>query len=177
MLILAFFLATIALFLQAVIFPGVSFLTFSPWIALAILKSKRSDDLWKTLWLTSLVGAFNDLFSDHPLGLHAISYCLSSLLLFRLKNHFLYDRPLHLGLFTALISFLSTQFQLFFLFLFDRRVPFTGKWAIGDWFGMPIADGLFACIWFAGPLFLFSKANRAWIVFWIKKNLFLTSHR
>lgn len=175
MLVFAFILAAIALFLQGVIFPGISFLTFAPWIALVILKSKRSTHLWKTLWLASLAGVFTDLFSDHPMGLHAISYCLCSLFLFRLKNHFLYEKPLHLSLFTTLVSFVSTQLQLFFLFLFDRRVPFTGKWAISDWFGMPVADGIFAWICFAGPLFLFSKANRLWIIFWIKKNLSPTS--
>jgi len=176
MLVFAFFLATLAFFLQAAIFPQMSFLAFSPWIALTILKSQRSSSLWKTLWLTSLAGVFTDLFSDHPMGLHAITYCLSSLFLFRFKNHFLYDRVLHLGLFTTLVSFISTQLQLFFLFLFDRRVPFTGKWALSDWLGMPIADGIFACLWFAGPLILFSKGNRLWIKFWIKKNLSLSSH-
>lgn len=175
MLIFAFFLSTIALFLQAVIFPSFSFFAFAPWIALVILQTNHSTHLWKILWLTSLAGVFTDLFSDHPIGLHAITYCLCSLFLFRFRNHFLFDRPLHLGLFTTLVSFISTHLQLFFLFLFDRRVPFSGKWALSDGLGMPIADGLFACIWFVGPLFLFSKANRLWMLFWIKKNLSLTS--
>lgn len=168
-LIFGFILSSIMLLVQTVIFPGVSFLPFAPWIALVILKASKSSELPRTLWLTSLAGVFTDLFSDHPIGLYAIVYCLSSLFLFRIRTHFLHEKILHLSIFTMLISFVSTQLQLFFLFLFDRRVPITGKWAISDWFGMPLVDGLFACIWFAGPLFLLSKANRIWVLFWLKK--------
>jgi cell shape-determining protein MreD len=171
MLIFAFFLSALALFLQAVIVPGISFLPFSCWLSLIILKSKKSTDLWKILWLASLAGLFTDLFSDHPFALHAITYCLASLFLYRFKNHFLYEKPFHLSLFTTLISFVCTHLQLFFLFLFDRRVPFAGKWMISDWIGMPIADGLFALVWFVGPLFLFSKTHRLWVLFWAKKSL------
>lgn len=176
MLIFAFFLSAAALFLQAVVFTHLSLLVFSPWIALTILHSKRSSDLCKTLWLTSLAGVFTDLFSDHPIGLYAITYCLCSFFLFRLRIHFLYERPFHLALFTILVSFVSTHLQLFFLFLFDRRVPFTGKWILSDGLAMSIADGLFAYLWFAGPLLLFSKLHRVWNLFWIKKNLSPSSH-
>ena len=176
MLIFTFCLAVIAFFLQGIFSFSFSLFVFAPWVALVTLKTNKTTDLWKTLWLVSLAGSFNDLFSDHPMGLYPITYCLSSLFLFRFRNHFLYEKPFHLALFTAFISFFMTQLELFFLFLFDRRVPYTGKWAVGDWLGMPIADGLFACIWFAGPMFLLSKANRLWVLFWIKKNLSPTSH-
>jgi cell shape-determining protein MreD len=171
MLVFAFFLATLALFLQAAVFPSISFFPFAPWIALVILKMKRSTELWKPLWLTALAGLFTDLFSDHPLGLHAITFCLTSAALFPWRTHFLYERPLHFALFTALASFVCTPLQLFFLFLFDRRVPFAGKWALGDGLVMPLADGLLAALWFAAPLFLFSKTTRLWKIFWIKKNI------
>lgn len=161
----AFFLATAASLLQGVLLPGFSLFAYAPWLALITLRCSSIRALWGAI----LAGAFVDLLSDHPFGLHAIAFATTSFLLLRFRKHFFFDRPLHLSLFSALISELLTLLQLFLLFLFDRRVPFSGKWVLGDLLAMPIVDGFYALIWFAGPLALFEKLRRQWGLFWLKK--------
>jgi rod shape-determining protein MreD len=165
MFIFSFVLSLIALLLRATLFPSLPILAFAPVIALAALRLS----LLKSLWLSALCGALIDLLSDDPIGLHALNYTLIAGLLYRFRKHFLHDQPLHLSVFTALISSSSTLLQLFLLFLFDRRVPFDGKWIFADLIGMPIIDAVYAFVWFAAPLALFEKLHRYWMLFWLKR--------
>ena len=135
MLILAFFLGLAALILQGILLPRLPILALAPFLCLAMIRCKKE----KALWLSALGGAIVDLLSDDPIGLHALNYTLVSALLFRFKNYFSDDQPFHLSLFTMITSSLSTLLQLILLFLFDRRVPISGKWALIDIFAMPIA--------------------------------------
>jgi rod shape-determining protein MreD len=173
MLIIAFVMAYIALILQGIILPRIAILAFSPFLALVMMRC----ELGKALWLSALAGAVVDLLSDDPIGLHALNYALVAALLFKIKKHFSHDQPFHLSLYTAFVSSLSTALQLLLLFLFDRRVPFDGRWFFADLVGMPVIDALYAFVWFAAPLSLFDKVKRIWVLFWLKrKNLSRTSH-
>lgn len=165
MLILAFLLSTIALILQGILLPQISILAFSPFLALVILRS----NLHQTLFLSLLAGMIMDLLSNDPMGVHPLCYAIVSTLLFKAKKHFLYDEPFHLSLFTAFFSSVCTIFQLLLLFLFDRRVPLQGRWALIDLLAMPVIDGLYAFVWFAAPLSFFSKLKRTWNLFWLKR--------
>jgi len=169
MLIFAFCLATVALFFQSVCLTGIPMNAYAPWIAFVTLSNPLQKDFWRPLWLSAAAGIVADLLSDHPLGLHPIAYSLTSLLLFRFRNRFFYDRPLHLALFATLASFTSSLLQIFFLFLFDRGISSTGKWMVADWIGRSLFDGIYALIWFSGPLYLWSKTKRIWVVFWLKR--------
>ncbi len=169
MLKLAFFLSTIALFLQSVLSPPFSLLVYAPWIALVVLRTQSP----KCLYLSLIGGIMVDLLSDDPMGVHALNYTIVALFLFRFRKFFLYDNPLHLSLFTILVSFSSTLLQLFLLFLFDRRIPFTGQWAFGDLLAMPIADAIYALVWFALPLTLYKRGRIYWLK--VKKRFFPTS--
>ena len=111
-----------------------------------------------------------DLFSNDPMGIHALNYSLISFFLFRYRSYFLYDEPHHLGVFTFLISFTATLIQAFLLFLFDTRVPFTGEWVLGDLLGMPLADAVYSMLCFGS----FLKGLSFWRS--IKNRVFPTSH-
>jgi len=166
-------MASLALILQGIILPRIAILAFSPFLALVMMRC----ELGRALWLSALAGALVDLLSDDPIGLHAVNYALVTFILFRVKKHFSYDQPFHLSLYTAFASSLSTGLQLMLLFLFDRRVPFDGRWFFADLVGMPVIDALYAFVWFAAPLVLFDKMKRMWVLFWLKrKNLSRTSH-
>jgi len=165
MLILAFILGTAAVILQGIVVPRVAILPFVPFLALAILKC----ELPRALWLAALTGALIDLLSDDPMGLHALNDVLVAALLFRIRKHFSYDNPLHLSLFSFALSSFSTLLQLLLLFLFDRRVPFGGKWIAADLIGMPAIDALYAFVWFAVPLSLADRLRRMWVLFWLKR--------
>lgn len=173
MLFSAFSLGFLALILQGILLPRLSILAFAPFVGLAILQP----NLPRALWLSAAAGCVVDLFSDDPMGLHALNYVVVAALLFRIRKHFSYEQPLHLSLFTALISVSSTLLQLVLLFLFDRRVPFGGKWILADLIGMPVIDALYAFVWVTAPLSLFEKFRRMWVLFWLKrKNPSPTSH-
>lgn len=173
MLIIAFILSTIALILQSLVLPRIAILAFAPFLALAMMRYQMK----RALWLSVLAGIMADLLSDDPMGLHALNYAITCGLLFKVKKHFLHDQPFHLSLYTAFVSSLSTALQLILLFLFDRRVPFDGRWIFADLVGMPVIDAFYAFVWFAAPLLLFDKLKRMWGLFWLKrKNLSRTSH-
>jgi rod shape-determining protein MreD len=172
-LIIAFIMASLALFLQGILLPRIAILAFAPFLSLVMMRC----EMGKALWLSALAGALVDLLSDDPIGLHALNYTLVAAILFRVKNHFSYDQPFHLSIYTAFISSLSTALQLMLLFLFDRRVPFDGRWFFADLVGMPVIDAFYAFVWFAAPLSLFDKLKKMWVLFWLKrKNLSRTSH-
>ncbi len=165
MLIIAFLLSTIALILQGILFPQITILAFSPFLALVVLRSSFT----QALWLSAMAGTLMDLISNDPMGMHALNYVIVSALFFRVKNHFLYDEPFHLSLFTVIVSITSTILQFLLLFLFDRRIPLEGRWVIADFLGMPAIDGLVAYVWFAAPLALFAKCKKMWDLFWLKR--------
>jgi rod shape-determining protein MreD len=172
MLTIAFFLALTALLLQGVMIPKLAILAFAPFLALVLMKSR-----WiRALSFSALAGCLLDLLSDDPMGLHAINYTAIMMLLFRFRGRFDAEQPLHLCLVTALISLLSTLLQLTLLFLFDRRVPFGGRWIFADLVGMPVIDALYAFVWFAAPLSFCEWVRKLWVLFWLKrKNRSLTS--
>jgi rod shape-determining protein MreD len=169
MLIFTFALATAVLFLQGVDLPGIPMNAYVPWIALAVLSHPLRKDLFKPLAGAAAAGLLVDLFSDCPLGLYPISYTLATAILFRFRNRFLYERPLHLAVFASFSSLLSSILQLFFLFLFDRRAPIAGQWIAVGWLTAALIDGLYAFIGFSGPLYLWAKARRNWVLLWIKR--------
>jgi rod shape-determining protein MreD len=169
MLIFSFALATVVLFLQGVNLPGVPMNAYVPWIAVFVLKSAPKKDLFKPLAGAAAAGILVDLLSDLPFGLYPISYTLAAAILFRFRNRFLYDNPFHLTVFASFTSLLVSILQIFFLFLFDRRLPISGQWIIIDWLATSLIDGIYALVCFSGLLYLWIKARRHWMLFWLKK--------
>ncbi|HSX27040.1 MAG TPA: hypothetical protein VLE89_08575 [Chlamydiales bacterium] len=172
MLIFAFILATVAVILQGILQPFLPILAYAPFLALATLRAP----LVRALWMSAAAGAVMDLLSDHPFGLHALNYAITTAILYRIRNRFSYDQSLHFSFFSALVSAISTLLHLILLFLFDRRVPFSGKWFFIDWGGIVAIDALYAFVWFAAPIALFERLHRLWGIYWLKrKNPSLTS--
>ncbi|MCC6127640.1 MAG: hypothetical protein IT584_00350 [Chlamydiae bacterium] len=168
MIALAFFLCFIAHVLQAVLGVSITLLAFAPFLGVCLMRSP----LRSCLWLAAAAGCLVDLFSDDPMGLHALNYVAVSGILYRFRKRFSYDEPLHLGLYTAFISFVSMILQLILLFLFDRRVPLHGKCALVDLLCMQLADGVYGLVWIALPLCMVKRLRYKWMVYCLKnKNL------
>ncbi len=165
MTVFAFLLSLTALILQCILVPKMAILAFAPFIAWTTLKHSHI----RALWLCASSGAIIDLLSEDPMGLHALNYTLCSVLLWPISKHFFHDATLHLSLLGGVVSLISTILQLSLLFLFDRRVPFEGKWVLVDLVGMPIIDMLYTFVWFAAPLAMFAALRQLWVVFWLKK--------
>jgi len=149
-----------------VFLPQVHLLAFSPFLAL--LYNKTS--FIKSLWIASLCGLTIDLLSsEFRFGIHALNYCLTTLLLYKQKRHFVEDRSLALSLFTAIVSIASTLLQFFLISIFDRALPLSGKLIITDLVIMPLADAAYAFLWFICPMKLFIHIKKVgWLVFYSK---------
>ncbi len=153
MLIFFFCLSLFVLILQTVDVFFVSFHAFLPWICLSLLKKPKL-----ALFLACLAGVIMDLLSASPFGVYPISYSIMALILLRYRLRFLYYNPLHFTVLNVFGSLALSILELFFLFLFDRRVPISGQWIL---FGVSIIDGLYAFL-ISGCIFLWMKGIKIW---------------
>ncbi len=132
--------------------PNVHLLAFSPFFAL--LYNRKS--FIAALWIAALCGLSIDLLSSNlRLGLHALTACLTTLVLYQQKKHFFEDKPLALSLFTLLISIVFTLIQLLVISIFERALPFSGKQLLTDCLIMPLFDAVYAYLWFSCPMMLY----------------------
>jgi rod shape-determining protein MreD len=165
-LIFSFSLALFFAICGTVFLPRVHLLAFSPFLALLY----NNTHFIKALWIASLCGLIIDLLSsEFHFGVHALNYCLTTLLLYKQKKHFVEDRALALSLFTVIISIISTLLQFFLISIFDRALPLSGKLILTDLMIMPMADAAYAFIWFTCPLKLFTHIKKiGWRAFYFK---------
>lgn len=166
MLFLAYALGALILGMQAIWPFQIPVLPFVPFAALCALIRP----FHRAILLSALGGFAADLLSSDPFGLHALSYCCAAAITFRLRYLFSHEQPMQLAVFSGLVSLCATTIQIALLFLFDRRIPFCGRWWMIDWPQLPIFDALYALIWFAGPLRLYQLLRKRWTLYWIKKN-------
>ena len=159
MLIFFFIFALFVLILQGGGVFFVPFHAFLPWVCLCILKKPGQG-----LFMAALAGAMIDLLSDCPFGVYPISYTLTAAILLRFRLRFLYTNPLHFTVFNVFGSLVASVLELFFLFLFDRRVPISGQWILC---GVGIMDGLYAFV-ISGLIYLWIRGFKIWQI-WIKK--------
>lgn len=132
--------------------PQVHLFAFAPFLALLYNRSS----LMASLWIASICGLIVDLLSsEFRLGIHALNYCLATLLLYKQKRHFFEDKPLAVSLFTLLISAISTVLQLVLISIFDRSLPLSAKLLITDLILLPAIDAVYAFLWFSCPMLLF----------------------
>jgi cell shape-determining protein MreD len=137
--------------------PHVRLLAFSPFLAL--LYNKAS--FVKALWIASLCGLIVDLLcSEMRLGVYALNYCGTTLLLYKQKRHFYEDKPVALSLFTALISIVSTLLQFFLISIFGQGFTLSAKLLLTDLAIMPLADAAYAYLWFTCPMLLYAYIKK-----------------
>ncbi len=165
-LIVSFFLALTFAVCGTVFLPRVHLLAFSPFLAILYHNTRFT----KSLWIASLCGLIIDLLSsEFRFGVHALNYCLTTLLLYKQKKHFIEDKAIALSLFTVIISVVSTLLQFFLIFIFDRALPLSGKLILTDLIIMPVADAVYAFLWFTCPLKLFAHIKKVgWKAFYSK---------
>lgn len=164
-LFLAFILSNLFSFLGAPLFPALKIFSYSPLLVLLITHTHLSF----ALWMAFIFGSLTDFLSTTPMGLHAVNFCLTTLLLFRQRRHFFADNPYNLSLFSALFSFNATLLYALLFFIFDRRVLLSGKWVLTDLLFLPAIDGLYAFIWFTLPFAVWEKLQKRLRIFLINR--------
>jgi len=150
-------------FLIALFFALTSFfpiLPFSPYLAILYRRSE-----WiKALWIATLCGFILDLLSTSPFGLHALQMLVVTICLYRFRIYFV-DKPIGLASYTALISLASTLFSRLSLIIYDSGLPFTFKGLITDFILMPLADALYAFLFFSCPLIFYQLLRKLYFHF------------
>ncbi len=165
MTLFAFLLSTIVFSLQSTLYPELPVLAFAPFLALVCLLRKFSH----AVLFSTIAGLLLDLFSQEKFGFHALVYASVSALCFRWKKRFSVETPMQFSMYTALVSLVCTTLHITLLFLFDRRIPFPGRWWMTEWLCLPLFDGAYALLWFTGPLALYRELRRQWAIYWLKK--------
>lgn len=137
-----------------------SVLPFSPYLAILYHRSE-----WvKALWISTLCGFILDLLSTAPFGMHALQMFLAALFLYGFRIYFV-DKPIGLASYTALISLTSTLLSRLSLTLYDPALPFTFKGLTTDFILMPLADALYAFLFFSCPLICYRLMRKVYFHF------------
>jgi rod shape-determining protein MreD len=156
-LLFPFALALLFTLAGTALLPHVKLFAFAPFLALLYNRCSFQS----SLWLASLCGLVIDLSSsEFRLGVHALQFCLTTLLLYQQKRHFFEDKPLALCLFTLLISSVSTLLQLLLVSIFNQAIPFSGMLLATDFFVMPLLDAVYALVWFCCPMMLYAHIQK-----------------
>ncbi len=113
------------------------------------------------LWFSFLCGALLDLLSSHQrLGVFAVSYCLTTAILFGQRRNFFADSITTMPIMTYFFCFLSTLSQAVLIYIFDRGLTLSWGWTLADLLLMPLFDAGYAFGVFILPSLLFGKPQR-----------------
>lgn len=140
-----------------VLFPSWRLMAFAP--CLIIIYYQKS--YLKSLWIAALCGTLLDLLSSHThLGMYAVSFCLTTAVLYGQQRNYFADSLSTLPLMTFYFSVLSTGIQAVMLYAFQNENIFSWSWAATDLLALPILDSTYAYVCFLLPAVCFGKPRR-----------------
>lgn len=161
---LPFFLALFYAVLGTALFPSLHLHPFAPFLAVLAYRLPLN----KVLWCATGCGLIIDLLSSHLyFGLYALNYCITLFALYNQKRHFFEDKPFSVPLLTLLISIMSCVIELFFEIMGGHEIPFSLPFLLIEFLVMPLADGIYAYLWFVLPCmgFLYVRKKGAMLLF------------
>lgn len=99
-----------------------------------------------------------DLLGAHTrIGCFAVTYWLTTAALYRLKRQFFEDKLSTLPVMTYFFALFSTIIQAILLNAMGVKLHLTGQWVVTDLLIYPLADALYALLWFAIPSYLLRR--------------------
>lgn len=155
---LAFSFALFFQVTQKSFFPSAHIQFFASYLAICFCLKEH----FRASWLAVLAGVTMDLLSTTKMGLWSLNFFMITIFLHSLKNYFYVEKPLHLAIYTTIISMTSSIFHYIFLFIFDRCGPFLGKWGYLDFLIMPVIDGFYAMVWFSSLFSMMELVKNKW---------------
>jgi len=154
---LLFIFVLICTLFSSMFFPSCRLFFFPPFIIILFYQKPYTFCLWSAL----LCGLILDLLSFQTrLGLNALAYCLTTILLYGQTRNFFADRLSTLPIMTFFFSFLCTLLQGLLINIFDKEMIFSWTWLVSDLLIMPLLDALFALMVFNVPMLFFRKRPR-----------------
>ncbi|MBA3603374.1 MAG: mreD [Parachlamydiaceae bacterium] len=140
-----FIFSLVAFLIIPIIWPTIKLFFFAPFIIITLYQLSYIGCLWTSL----CCGLAIDCLSVHPFfGLNAFTYTLTTFLLYPQRVHFFSDRASTLPLMTAVFSFAVTVISMLWASIFERKQLFSWNLLYTDLFLMPLADSLYALIFF-----------------------------
>lgn len=151
------------------LFPHLKLMFFAPFLIFVFYHQCQIS----ALWLALAAGLIIDLLSANTrLGFYALTYCLTTWILYKQKQHFFADSLSTLPIMTFLFASLSTTIQVGLLSVFGQSIELSGNWILNDLLWLPLQDALYAGIAFTIPcLFLPKTQRRQTLVFSPKEGL------
>ena len=156
-LIITFLFALLPALVVPAIAPHLKLAFFVPFLVLMLYHTLLRHALWTAL----ACGIIMDLLSSHPrLGLHALTYCATLTILYKIKRQFFVDQWTTLPLMTYIFSAVATLMQIMILLFFSPSLSISWQWILVDVGLMPFLDAIYALIWFAYPAWLLKRCPR-----------------
>lgn len=110
------------------------------------------------LWLSIACGVIMDMLGAHTrIGFFAVTYWITTAILYRLKQQFFEDKLSTLPVMTFFFAIFSTIIQAILLNAMGVTLHLTGQWVVTDLLMYPLADALYALLWFAIPSYLLRR--------------------
>ena len=148
------------------LFSPLPLLSFAPFYA--ILNCRKN--LTAALWISAGCGLIIDFLSAEPFGVHTLIAIITTFFLYRYRIYVV-DKPVGLFSYTLVISFVLTLLNRILFFLHDPSFPLTLKGILTDFLVLPVADALYALLFFSYPLIVYNFLKKQWFRFhFLKKN-------
>lgn len=154
---IAFIFCLLLTLITPSLFPFLRLSFFAP--ALVITCYKRA--LPACLWSAFFCGLILDLLSSQPrLGIHALNFCLTLLVLYPQKRNFFADSISTLPIMTFLFASISSLTMALLLYSIEMANVLSWHWILTDMLFMPALDAAYAFCCFTLPVLLFGKRRR-----------------
>lgn len=142
-----------------IFFTSEHFLYFVPFIVICFYCCTLQETLW---WALSAGLVVDCLSTETRLGIHALNYCLTTVILYSYRYHFFEDSLSTIPLMTLFFAFISSTLQIFFFYLSSHQWHFSWEWMKHDLFWMPLRDSFYAFVTFTLPSIFFFKRRWRW---------------
>lgn len=163
-----FIMATFFAFFGSALFPNLSIIAYSPYLAFIFI----TNPLLKALWHSLFCGVIADCLQSYlPFGLCTIAYCLITLILYKQKWTIFEDSSYSLAIFSGIFSFLFSWIQLAVMYFIKIPIILSFKYFTFEFLIMPLIDASYAFICFTSLFLLISYIKKNRFPFFLLKKL------
>ena len=139
----SFVISYLSLLLFPSFFPQMRLLAFAPFLTYTAAHCT----LPITLWLSMLSGLIVDLYSkSSPMGFFALNHTLTTVIIYRYRSYFTFEKIPIFSLFTTLFSFISTLVHFLLFALIEMQFKLHIFSILTDLLLMPIIDGVYSLV-------------------------------
>lgn len=139
------------------LFPYVRLSFFAPFLIISCYQKQ----LPACLWIALFCGLILDLLSSQTrLGIQALSFCLTLIILYPQKRNFFADSLSTLPIMTFLFTSISSLGMAVLLYSLEMKNVLSWQWLATDLIMMPALDALFAFCSFILPALIFGKPRK-----------------